>query len=219
MAARTNRLSTRVLVGLLALACAPACSSPAATVDAGLTSDGALTDEAPACPSLACGGQCCASYGRVCAASATCSCPDASMLPAEFTTGITVIDPNQVPGALSAAIIFTDTTGATHTFVVGYRADTAVGTDLPLAPLGTGVTPFAALGWRVSFATQSSRTGYYATTGSVRFTRACLDGVAGTLSGLTFTEQTATSDQTPLPGGCSFTIPTQVAFDIGGPCP
>ena len=61
--------------------------------------------------------------------------------------------------------------------------------------------------------------GYYATAGTIRFTRACMEGVAGTLSGLTFTEQTTARDQTPYPDGkgCSFSV-NEIAFDIGGAC-
>jgi len=141
------------------------------------------------------------------------------LVPDPFQSSIQVIDPNQVPGALTAVALFS-ASGGPHSLVVGYTPATALNTDLMLAEANSSKTPFAAIGWKVSIATMSTLTAYYATTGTVRFTRACTEGVAGTLTNLTFTEQTTARDQTPYPdgNGCSFAV-NEIAFDIGAPCP
>jgi len=206
------------IVILIWVALSGGCGSVGARPDAG-GRDSAVELGNP-CPRVSCGQQCCDSVARVCAPAA-CGCPDASIFPDPFHGDIQLIDPNQVPGALTAVALFSAPDGAAHTLVVGYRPDTPVGVSLPFVPPNSQAgsnTPFAGIGWRVNLTTQTALTGFYATAGSVILSRACTGGVAGTLSNLTFTEQTATRDQTPYPGGCSFTV-ASIAFDVGTSCP
>jgi len=203
-------LARRVLVPIVipALVAAAGCSSSSGTPpgDAG-------SELGNPCPRVSCGNQCCDSVGQLC--SPACACPDGSLVPVPFTSSIQVIDPNQVPGSLTAIALFTVPDGTAYTLVVGYRPELQLGTDFQLP--GADGTPFAAIGWRVNVAAQTSLTAYYATAGMLNLTSACAAGVAGTLSNLTFTEQRATRDQTPLPGGCTFSV-NNIDFVIGGSC-
>jgi hypothetical protein len=149
--------------------------------------------------------------------SPVCACPDATLVPTPFASTLQVIDPKQVPGALTGVALFAGPDGASDTLVVGYTPDLALGTDLDLAPAGTTGIPFAAIGWHINVSAQTSLTAYFAS-GKLRLTRACAAGVAGKLSNLTFTEQLATRDSNPYPGGCSFSV-NEIDFDMGGSCP
>jgi hypothetical protein len=168
------------------------------------------------CPRASCGSQCCESVVRVCMPA--CACPDATVFPSPFKSSIDVIDPRQVPGALTAIALFAAPDGGAHSLVVGYTPDLPLGTDLPLAMAGTSGTPLAAIGWRVDVAAQTSLSALFGTAGVLNLSRACAAGVAGKLTGLTFSEQRTLRDSTPYPGGCSFAV-SEIDFAIGGPCP
>jgi len=198
------------LVAFITAACSggPSGSTPdASSADSGNT--------AP-CPQKSCGEVCCPSVARLCAPS--CACPDPSTVPTPFQSAFGLVDSTQVQDALTAEAVFTAPDGKLDTLVVGYRLDTPTGMDLVLAPAGSSGTPFAAIGWDTSVATQSTATALYATVGKVHLDSACAMGVAGRLFDLTFTEQLTVRNDSPHPSGCSFDVP-EIVFAIGNPCP
>lgn len=140
-------------------------------------------------------------------------------MPQPFDTVIDRMDAvMQAPAVLGIGVINgTDT--QLHALVVAFDpVATPVGTDiaLPVTPLGQA--PFVALGYDVNITSQTTRSTYFSSQGTLNLTRRCAAGVAGTIANVTMREQTAINDPTPHPLGCTLVIP-DLAFDFGAACP
>lgn len=195
-----------------------ACSGGDSATDAAVVSPDVQVD-ATTCATRMCGATCCPTAGHVCAPSGgACACP-AALVREPFSTVIDQMDTmRQAPDVLGIGIV-DGTDGKLHALVVGFHpTTTAVGTDivLPVVPLGD--VPFVGFGYDVNIASQTTRATYFSSQGTLRLTRRCAAGVAGTMASVTLREQTSIDDQTPHPQGCMLAVP-DLAFDFGSSCP
>lgn len=178
-----------------------------------------VIDAAPpdgACATALCGAACC-TPAQACETT-TCTCP-APFVPSPFESPIERMDTTTDPPNVVGAGVFVNPPGSgnLHVLVIGFHpTDTAVDTDHDLAAVEV---PYAGVGYQVNIMTEQPRAMYNGTAGTLRLTRRCAAGVAGTLTNVTVEEIVSTDDPTPIPGGCTFTIPS-LAFDIGSSaCP
>jgi hypothetical protein len=114
--------------------------------------------------------------------------------------------------------IFSGTDSKLHALVIGFDPSLVpIGTNitLPTAPLGDA--PYVGLGYDVNVSMQTTRSTFLASQGTLNLTRACPQGVAGTISGVMVREQTTIDDPTPAPAGCTITVP-DLSFDYGSAC-
>jgi hypothetical protein len=156
----------------------------------------------------------CGSCGHACTPAASCA-TSACACPAEFLGASPPVLATQMVSAASGYVSgvagVTGTDGNAHAVVVTASAT---------APLATALTidnqVYVALDYQVTSATQV-RAIYLATAGTVKLSRRCAAGLAGTLHDVDLVEVDP-STFTALPGGCTTTI-TDLAFDIGQPCP
>ena len=141
------------------------------------------------------------------------------VLPDPLATIIEQMDTVMQPPEVLGIGIVDGTDGLLHAFVVAFHpTDTPVDTDLVLPSAPFGAVPFAAVGFDVNVAQQTTRSTFFPAAGTLRLVRRCEVGVAGTLTGAVLREQTRIDDQTPHPDGCTLTLP-DIAFDYGQPCP
>jgi len=115
---------------------------------------------------------------------------------------------------------FSDADGLIGAVVVGFDPTTTpLDTDVDLALVPLGGTPYVALGYDVNLTTMMPRAAFRSTSGTIRLTRRCAAGVAGTMTGVQTVELTSPAPPPVLlPGGCAISIPA-LDFDFGGPCP
>jgi hypothetical protein len=106
-------------------------------------------------------------------------------------------------------------TGAHQTVVLAYDpASTPVGVPIFLSPLAA---PLVALRYQDDFP-HEPRAAFLAVSGSLTLTRACADGIAGTVEAAEFVEWDLDwQSWQPWPEACSLSV-TRTSFDIGGPC-
>jgi hypothetical protein len=229
----------------LTVGCGGGSSTPppdaAETPDVATTPDAGVPDATPPDAPLACGdastcgtecvdtttdplhcGDCltpCASAARNCVAS-NCECPDDPLVPMPLMPLIEQMDTTSAAPAVLGIGAFADADSLIDAVVVGYDpATTPLDVDIDLASVPAGGTPFVALGYDINLTTMTPRAGFRSTTGTLRLTRRCTAGVAGTITGVQTVELTSPlPPPVPVPGGCTITIPA-VDFDFGGPCP
>ncbi|MBL8623833.1 MAG: hypothetical protein JNK64_21165 [Myxococcales bacterium] len=205
-----------------------------AAIDAGI-------DAPPVCnaPNMVCGGQCtdvttseqfcgncttACSGGQVCESSA-CVCATDITIPASPSFFMPMV---QSQGGLTLGIgpMLGNTVDV---LVVGKAgADVAVNTPHTLSGASLGTPPFAAFGYDVNISTQTASAAYYATSGTLTFTKICLAdsmtgqqaGFAGTLTNATFSAVDSLMNPVLVPGGCTFDVTGTVTFSFGNvTCP
>ncbi len=216
-----------------------------ATIDAPIDAaiDAAI-DAPPVCnaPNMVCGGQCtdvttseefcgdcttACSGGQICEGG-DCACAADISIPATPSFFMPMV---QAQGGLTIGIgpMLGNTVDI---LVVGKAgADVAVNTPHVLTGASLGTPPFAAFGYDVNISTQTASAAYYATEGTLTFTKICLAdsmtgqqaGFSGTLTNVAFSAVDSLMNPVLVPGGCRFplmgTIPS-VSFSFGNTtCP
>jgi hypothetical protein len=211
-----------------------------ATIDAPIDAaiDAAI-DAPPVCnaPNMVCGGQCtdvttseqfCGNCTTSCAGGTVCTssqCVCAAGLTIPSTPDF--INPMlQEQGGLTLGIgpRFASTLDV---LVVGKAgADVAINTPHTLSGASLGTPPFAAFGYDVDIGSMTASAAYYATEGTLTFTKICLAdsmtgqqaGFAGTLTNAAFSAVDSLMNPVLVPGGCRIpttgTIPS-VTFSFG----
>ncbi len=193
-----------------------------APVDAAID---AAIDGPPVCnaPSMVCGGVCtdvtqseqycgdcntACTGGKVCNAG-NCACAQDITIPPNPTWGFSLVNDTQVPGVtLGVGVLGALTTDA---LLVGRTtSDTMVGTPHTLSGGSVGTPPFVAYGYDVSLATMTASAAYYATEGTLTFTKICLTGAgqmagfSATLEGAAFSAVDSLTNPVLVPGGCRY---------------
>ena len=204
----------------------------------------ATIDAPPVCnaPNMVCGGQCtdvttseefcgdcttACSGGQICEGG-DCACAADISIPATPSFFMPMV---QAQGGLTIGIgpMLGNTVDI---LVVGKAgADVAVNTPHVLTGASLGTPPFAAFGYDVNISTQTASAAYYATEGTLTFTKICLAdsmtgqqaGFSGTLTNVAFSAVDSLMNPVLVPGGCRFplmgTIPS-VSFSFGNTtCP
>jgi hypothetical protein len=227
-----------------ALLAVPACGGgdsggSVTLVDAAEPIDAAV-DAAPVCsaPNMMCGADCldvstdeqhCGNCSTTCTAnvclSGVCSCP-ATFLPANPRFAQAMVSDQLFDGATVGFGLMG--TGVTlDVFAAGYATDDVMlnhAYPLSSSSLGNPPTPpFAAIGYDLDLQGFTLSAGYYATEGTITFTKVCDGGMAGTLANVKFSMVSDLfTNPTLVPGGCTVpatgTIAT-VSFAIGTACP
>jgi hypothetical protein len=238
-------LMRHVFVSSFALAAICSCGgggSDIVVIDAAIDAtpvvvDAAIDGPTQACapPMMMCGPDCsdtttderycgnCATScvgGQVCTNS-TCACAVGLTIPSSPSFFMEQLS-TALPGAtIGIGPYFGSTIDA---LVVGRTtADTAINTPHTLDGTNLGTPPFVAFGYDIDIATRMPSAAYYATAGTLTFTKICLAdagtgqmaGFSGTLSGATFTAVEGLMNPVLVPGGCSFNVAGPVAFTYG----
>jgi hypothetical protein len=237
------------LLLIVALSAMGACgNSKSATVDAKIiVVDAKPIDAAPdafscAAPTTDCSGMCvdtvtdsanCGACGTVCSGgrsctTSACTCP-ASFAPATVTAGTN--DQHLAQAGTDVSVtLFSD--GANIDLALfGYKLTGTDATVLNRAYTLTGTmlgtAPFVALGYKFDLnaflGTRMIKVAgaFYATAGTLTYTKACVQGAAGTLTNATFSGIKSLTPPLELdPNGCSFTV-ASMPFTTGKPdlCP
>ena len=87
-----------------------------------------------------------------------------------------------------------------------------------LAGASPGTPPFAAVGYDLDLDTLTPSASFYATRGTLTFTRICAGGFQGTLTGAHFVAVAGLMNPTLVPNGCAFDVP-MITFAYGATCP
>lgn len=203
--------------------------------------DARQIDAPPACnaPSMVCDGDCIdvttneqfcgdcdtsCTGGTVCTSS-SCACADITVSTNPSFVFENVSDSN-VPGAtVGIGAYFASTIDA---LVIGrVTADTQINTPHTLSGGTVGTPPFAAFGYDIDPSSMTASAAYYATAGTLTFTKICLTtaggqmaGFSGTLSGAVLEAVDSLQNPVLVPGGCRIplnapaTLPT-ITFSYG----
>jgi hypothetical protein len=149
-----------------------------------------------------------------------CECPDDPWIPLPFMPLIEQMDDTSAPPATLGIGAFSDADGLIGAVVVAFDpATTPLDTDIDLATVAPGGNPYIALGYDVDLGTMMPRGAFRSTTGTLRLSRRCSAGVAGTITNVQTVELTSPAPPpVPIPGGCTISVPS-LDFDFGGPCP
>ena len=193
-----------------------------AAIDAGI--------DAPTCGASTCGGaqadtcvdetHCgnCATAcdpGQACQAG-DCACPP-PFVPAMPSFIQQQINTTTLPGATLGLGGMLDAT--IDALVVGYPTATVQTNHAYDLSMGTpGTPPFAAVGYDLDLQTLTPSASFYATAGTLTFTRICAAGFEGTLTGAHFVAVAGLMNPTLVPNGCAFDVPT-ITFAYGDVCP
>ena len=127
------------------------------------------------------------------------------------------IDATLLPGAtLGIGGMLNSTIDA---IIVAYPTATVqVNHNYDLAGATAGTPPFVAAGYDINLDNFTPSASFYATRGTLRFTKVCADGFAGTLTSGHFVAVMGLMNPTLVPNGCAFDVPT-MAFAYGNACP
>jgi hypothetical protein len=219
--------------------CGLGCGDVSTTPDTGITLFDAATPDAPAppdapwpdafvCTETECGSECvdltsahehCSECFKPCTPAqdclaSLCECPAATLVPETIAPLFEQMDAEMAAPSVVGIAIYT-AGGFTELLVVGFLPGvTPVGTDIDLA---TSEDAFVLVGYDVDPFAMTVRGGYAATSGTLHLSRACAEGVAGSLTGVTFAEAGLMSGML-VPGGCTFDV-AMTTFDIGADCP
>ena len=216
-----------IVPGFIVLGAACSGDGGAVVVDAGI--DATVVD-ASTCQGMICGGECldtsldeqhCGSCttvcdpGQACLLSA-CACPP-SFVPAMPSFVQQGVDATMLPGA---TIGFGGMLNSTiDALVVAYPTQTVqVNRAYVLAGTNPGTPPFVAAGYDLDINTFTPSASFYATAGTLTFTKVCAAGFAGTLTNGHFVAVMGLMNPTLVPNGCAFDVPT-MTFAFGDACP
>ncbi|MEZ4402477.1 MAG: hypothetical protein R3B06_20810 [Kofleriaceae bacterium] len=242
-----TRALSSLLCGLgcvLVAACGGGGGDPIVVVDASIDApiDAAIDAALPACsaPRMMCGAECvdtssneqacgdCTTTctgGQVCSNSA-CGCPTVT-IPAAPSFLQQMVSSTLLPGA---TIGLGGYFGATiDALVVGrVTADTTVDVPVTLDGTNLGTPPFVAFGYDLDINTQTPAAAFYATAGTLTFTKICLaDAATGQTAGFTAVLRDATfagveglMNPVLTPGGCTFQAAGPITMTFGNvTCP
>ncbi|HVV85001.1 MAG TPA: hypothetical protein VHE35_18180 [Kofleriaceae bacterium] len=186
--------------------------------------------DAPACTGMVCDQVCldtstdhdhCGSCTNMCGADqqcrdSQCACPE-GFIPAEPAFVQQQISTNTLPGATLGIGGLLET--EIDALIVGYPTD-SVEVNHPYALTGEslGTPPFAAAGFNIDLNSFMPAAAFYATSGTVTFTKVCAAGFEGTLTDAHFAQVAGIMNPTLVPDGCSFDVPS-VTFAYGDVCP
>jgi hypothetical protein len=178
------------------------------------TCSGTLEACGSACVDTATDPDHCGECGAACSpasscSAAACACPSTFLGP-----DVPVIAAQMLaaqPGFLSGVVAVTGTDVRTHAVIVTATADAA--TDQVLDMNGQ---VYVAISYDV-IGTTYARSAYLASAGTVRLTRRCAGGIAGSMENVTLSEIDLAT-LLPVPDACATTI-ASLAFDIGAACP
>ena len=229
LSSRGPSVAHALVVASLALLGA-ACSGDdgaAVVVDAAID---APSIDASTCSGMICGGTCfdtfvdeqhCGSCTTVCdpgeaCQASVCACPP-SFVPAMPSFIQQMVDTGTLPGAtLGIGGMLNSTIDA---MIVAYpTASVMVGRDYVLSGAQPGMPPFVAVGYDLDLDTLTPSASFYATGGTLRFTRICAGGFEGTLTAGHFVAVMGLMNPTLVPNGCAFDVPL-ITFAYGNACP
>ncbi len=184
-------------------------------------------------PNMMCGSECvdtrtseafCGNCTTQCAGgqecrNSACNCV-AAFVPANPTFLQEFLDDSQVPGTTVGIGAFLGS--AINALVVGrLTAGTAEDTPYTLGEGTLGTPPFLAAGYDVNAQTFEITAAFYATAGTITFTKICPNdgagnagGFSGTATDVTFSAVEGIMNPVLIPDGCSFTVAT-VSFSYG----
>jgi hypothetical protein len=147
-------------------------------------------------------------------ASSNCECPTVELVAEDFI--LAQMDQDMLAPTILGIGLYGDGSAATSALVIGFDdPDTPTDTDIDLSD---GAPPFVAIGYDIEVSTQEFRSAYRAQTGTLRLSRRCADGVAGTVTGAALVEVDAEAEEpTPIADGCTASIPS-FDFDFGDQC-
>lgn len=120
--------------------------------------------------------------GEVCT-QGTCSCPTGVIPPLVFPTGL---EQFFSLGLFTLALAPTISIGGLNGLVFGFDVGLPLDTDLDLATVPLGSTPFVASAVGLDLQGMSIDASYIATGGTIRFTTLCETEIEGTLTNATF---------------------------------
>lgn len=205
---------------MVALGCLPACGEQDSPKD-----PCALTACGTACVDTSSDEQYCGGCSLACAPAADCkeggcTCPK-GLIPAAptFFRDMMRADVPQARGLMTGIGLLSEA-GSINALMVAFDPATVpVGIDVDLATVNARKdTVYVGLGFEVDLL-MDVRSAFLATAGTLRLTRACAEGVAGTLTHAMLQEIDLFADLTaPIAGGCASSVPS-VAFTIGQDCP
>jgi hypothetical protein len=178
-------------------------------------------------PFVACGQDCfdlqndvanCGACGTACSGGQTCATGACACAPA-FAPAMVTPTANDQVGAQQTIVLaiapFMDSNG-NHAVVLAYnKTGTPINTDIMLTEASLNSPPLMLLGYQV--VGQSVKAAFSATSGKLRFTKACDKGATGTLTGAVF--KGVKSLMPPFmidANGCSFEV-ASLPFSIGKP--
>lgn len=144
----------------------------------------------------------------------TCRCPAIELSAADYSE-FSQMDPDMLAPTILGVGIYSSG-DILNALVIGFDdPGTTTGTDIDLS---AGDPPFVAIGYQIDVTTREYRSALRAQTGTLRLTRRCAAGVAGTVSAAMLAEIDPDADPpVPLAGGCTAVIPS-LDFDFGDPC-
>lgn len=120
--------------------------------------------------------------GEVCKSSA-CSCPSGIIPSSVFPTGF---EQFFGAGGFTLALAPTITLGGINGLVFGYDASVPLDTNIDLASVALGSTPFVGSAVGLDIQNMKLDASYLATAGTIRFTKHCDTEIEGTLTNATF---------------------------------
>lgn len=224
----TRTFLSCALAALALAACGGGDDDPVVVVDAAVID--APSIDASSCAGMVCGGECvdtqideqfCGDCTTTCQAGQACQAGDCAcpppFVPASPAFVQQQIDTGILPGAtLGIGGMFNSTIDA---MIVAYPTATVeVGRDYVLAGATPGTPPFIAVGYDLDLETLTPSASFYATGGTLRFTRICEGGFQGTLTAGHFVAVMGLMNPTLVENGCAFDVAT-ISFAYGQPCP
>lgn len=153
--------------------------------------------------------------GNACQAGA-CACPP-SFVPASPGFVQSQIRTDVLPGAtLGIGGMLNSTIDA---LIVGYpTANVQTNHAYDLSATAPGTPPFVGAGYDVDLNTFTPSASFYATEGTLTFTRICAAGFEGTLTDAHFVAVEGIMNPTLVENSCAFDVPT-LTFAYGDTCP
>jgi hypothetical protein len=126
-------------------------------------------------------------------------------------------------GAFTIALTPLPTLSGINALIFGYDASNPLDTDIDLATVPLGSTPFVAAGVGLDIQAMTLDTQYVATAGTLRFTTLCDTEIQGTLTNATFNGVSLgdiTSGEIPMvdPDGCVIQVPSLAFHVVTTPC-
>lgn len=186
--------------------------------------------DGPSCGAATCGGaqadtcldeQHCGDCTTTCAAGYACQAGDCAC-PPPFVPATPVfiqqqLDTTTLPGATLGIGGMLDST--IDGMIIGYPTATVqVNHAYDLAGRPPGTPPLAAVGYDVDLQTLTPSAAFYATAGTLTFTRICAGGFEGTLTAAHFVAVAGLMNPTLVVNGCAFDVPS-ITFAYGTACP